>query len=192
MADLTGWDVERYRALLRAQATKLRIDPRVRVRVDESDLVQKTFERACDPATAPCRGESDGERLQWLLAIERNLLFDAYDFEQARRRDARRDRREQDLRALADALDDSTVAWEGVLPPAAGPPPSEVAARREELDRLTLLLDRLPPREREVMLLRHREGLGIAAIAERLNLTEGAVSGLLRRATERLADISTS
>lgn len=190
MADLAGWDVERYRKLLRAQAQALRIDARIRIRIDESDLVQKTFERACDPATQPCRGTSDGERLQWLLAIERNILYDAYDYEQAQRRDARRDQREQDLHAMALALSDSTVAWEGVLPPAALASPSELAVRREELERLGALLQSLPPREREAMLLRHREGLSIAAIAERLDITEGAVSGLLRRATERLSEVA--
>src|SRR6187399_2572390 len=136
MADLSDWDVERYRRLLRAQAKALRIDARVRVRFDESDLVQKTFERACDPATPACRGQSDGERLQWLLAIERNILCDNYDYEQAQKRDARRDHREQDLQVLGNALQDSTVAWEGVLPPDSLPSPSEQVADREELERL--------------------------------------------------------
>ncbi len=186
MADLSGWDLERYRRLLRAQAQRLRIDPRVRVRFDESDLVQKTFERACDPATPPCRGQADGERLQWLLAIERNLLRDAYDHEQAQRRDARRDQREQDLQRLGQALSDSSLAWDGIVPPDGLPSPSEQAARREELDGLEARVRSLPDRERTAIRLRYQEGLTIAAIAGRLGLTPGAVSGLLRRGAERL------
>jgi RNA polymerase sigma-70 factor (subfamily 1) len=187
MADLSGWNLERYRSLLRTQAKKLRIDPRVRVRFDESDLVQKTFERACDPTTPLCRGQSDGERLQWLLAIERNILFDNYDHEQAQKRDARRDQREQDLQGLRQALDDSTVAWEGVLPPDSLPSPSEQVVQNEEFERLSGAIQKLPEREREAILLRYREQLSIADIAARLGVTEGAVSGLLRRATERLS-----
>ena len=43
MSFLEGRDLDQYRITLRQRADTLNIDPRVQVRVDESDLVQATL-----------------------------------------------------------------------------------------------------------------------------------------------------
>ena len=46
MADLSSWDpiaVKRYREILKKYVVKLRMDPRILVRLDASDVVQETW-----------------------------------------------------------------------------------------------------------------------------------------------------
>ena len=56
-----------------------------------------------------------------------------------------------------------------------GATPSHRAAAREEASHLLETLDRLPPAQREILRLRHFEGLSHAEIAARLDLSPDAV-----------------
>lgn len=181
MSVLEGWNLERYREALRRRAETLRIDPRVQVGFDESDLVQETLTRALLAKESPCRGSADGERLAWLFTIQERLLLDRYDREYAGIRDVRRN-------AMQQALVDSTADFI-VQSQAGGPSPSEDAAEREEQEIFAKLLEQLPPEHREPLLLR-QEGLKVAEIAKRLGVTEGVVAGRIARATRRLAEMS--
>jgi len=62
MHDAPEWLSERHRALLRLRARHLQLDPRLRRRFDESDLVQETLLRA-HANRDQCRGETEGERV---------------------------------------------------------------------------------------------------------------------------------
>jgi RNA polymerase sigma factor (sigma-70 family) len=184
MPSLDGWDLDYYRERLRQRADNLRIDRRVGVRFDESDLVQETLTRAW-ASNEPCRGESLRERLGWFFQIQDNVLRDEYDRQQAKKRDTRREVREQDRHAFGRALDESTAVWLAQVD-GGGPTPSQAAVGREEQDRLRQEMSRLSDREREVMQMK-LEGRTLQEIADHTGLTKNAVAGLIFRAQRRLA-----
>ncbi len=107
-------------------------------------------------AYARFRGESS-ERT-WLTRIAINICRD-----QLRRPARRRERQGLPLSAAADREDGSLE-------------------RRELLEAVY----GLPPRDREVILLRYYTGLPVGEIARVLSLSENAVSARLKRARERL------
>jgi RNA polymerase sigma-70 factor (ECF subfamily) len=72
---------------------------------------------------------------------------------------------------------------------ARGSSPSRRLIRAELRDRLKAALDRLPPRDREVLVMRHLEQMEIAEIAAVLNLTAGAVMTRHTRALARLREL---
>jgi RNA polymerase sigma-70 factor (ECF subfamily) len=107
---------------------------------------------------------------QFLFTTARNLLIN-------------RVRREQivpieaavDLDALEVAID--------------APGPDRAVLARDELRRLQMALDRLPPRCREVVIMGQIEGLTGREIATRLGIAEGTVSEHLAKGMRALADI---
>ena len=65
---------------------------------------------------------------------------------------------------------------------------AELICRREELALLTKAINSLPPRCREVMLLRKIEGLSQKEIAELLGIAEHTVESLAAKGVRRCAD----
>jgi RNA polymerase sigma-70 factor (ECF subfamily) len=66
--------------------------------------------------------------------------------------------------------------------------PERRASGREQLQRLTRLMNRLPPRPREVVWMRRIEGLSLKEIAARLGIAEHTVEKHLMRGIRQLAD----
>jgi RNA polymerase sigma-70 factor (ECF subfamily) len=126
-------------------------------RDDADDLVQDTLERAWARASL-WRGVADMRA--WLFSIMHNLHVDAL----------RRGRL-----ATVPADDDTP---EGGLAPTQG----ERLAVRD----LQAALDRLPPEQREIVLLVAREEMTYADIANTLGLPIGTVMSRLARGRERL------
>ncbi len=81
---------------------------------------------------------------------------------------------------------------EGGLPPpepaAATPDPEQELLAREADERLRLAIEALPPRYREVFVLRQAQGLSYEQIAGLLGLPLGTVEARLFRARRRLLD----
>ena len=69
------------------------------------------------------------------------------------------------------------------------PGPEQVAMARDDLRRLQTVLDRLPPRCREAMVLAHVEGLPGHAIAQRMNVNQATVSEHLSNGLRALTDM---
>jgi len=182
MASLEGWDLERYRRHLRERASKLRRDPRVMVRFDESDLVQETLLHAAEAQEPDC-GTNDRARIAWLEKIQDNLLIDKHREHFAKVRDVRRDQHEQSLRQ---ALHESAID-QGAMLPDSSPPPDEKAARQELRDLADRAIDQLPEEQREVLRLR-KQGWNFDEIAQKRGITKGAAYGHYRRALIRLRD----
>jgi RNA polymerase sigma-70 factor (ECF subfamily) len=74
----------------------------------------------------------------------------------------------------------------GDLIPATGTSPSRKAVNRERELLLAQLLERLPEDHRDVLVLRHLEGLSHEEIARRMGRSPGAVRMLWVRALARL------
>jgi RNA polymerase sigma-70 factor (ECF subfamily) len=67
--------------------------------------------------------------------------------------------------------------------------PSQQAARREQAVLLAEALGRLPDDYREVLILRHLEGLSFPELARRLDRSLDSVKNLWTRALARLRDL---
>lgn len=109
-------------------------------------------------------------------------LFSCADLEFRRAwRHAHADKRDEGRNAAPPAT--------GWAPPDAGPSPSEAVRGAELGERLRRLIDELPEREREALVLRRFLGLDAEAIRVELELpSAGAARALLSRAQVRLAE----
>ena len=159
-----------------------RINPKFRSRFTSSDVVQETF---CEAHRnfGKFRGETEAELMAWLRKILVNKL--ARLVEQHATAKKRNVRREVSLQALEAAVDRSSVQLESLLV-ARGPSPSADARRRESIVILANGMAKLPADYREVLILRHLEGLAFEDIAQRLTRSPGATRMLWLRALDRL------
>ncbi len=67
--------------------------------------------------------------------------------------------------------------------------PAEIAEATDLLDRLSVAVDELPPKLRQVVVLRDVYGLSHEAIAEELDITETAAKVRLHRARRKLREV---
>jgi RNA polymerase sigma-70 factor, ECF subfamily len=169
--------VEDYRDYLLLLA-RLQVDPRLRGKVDPSDVVQQTLVKA-HANRGQFRGQTAAEQAAWLRRILANTLVDS----------ARKVAREVDLRGPPEqALHESSARLEAWL--AAGQDsPSEAAQRQEQLLRLAGALAQLPDDQRLAVELHHLRDSPVADIAAQMGRTEASVAGLLRRGLKRLREL---
>jgi RNA polymerase sigma-70 factor (ECF subfamily) len=171
--------LELYRNYL-ALLARLQIGRRLRGKVDDFDLVQETFLKA-HRDFAEFRGETESEFVAWLRRILAwTLANHVRHYLGTRRRDVRLER------DLAGELDQSSQALGGELVAAPHSSPSERAARREQAVLLADALARLPADYREVIVLRHLEGLSFPEAAGRMGRSTEAVKKLWARAVAQL------
>jgi RNA polymerase sigma-70 factor (ECF subfamily) len=100
----------------------------------------------------------------------------------------RSDPRQRDVRkerSLQADLDNSASQLEG-WPAAEQSSPSQKMERHERALQLAEALTRLPDAQRDAVLLRHFQGRSLAEIAEQLDCTTAAVTGLLQRGLKNL------
>ena len=171
--------LERHRDRLRRMVA-VRLDGRVAVRVDPSDLVQETLAEAAARLADYLR-RRPLPFYPWLRQIAWDRLVEAH------RRHLRAGRRSV-AREVPGAvpLPDESVGRLADRLVARGSSPSRRLIRAELRERLKAALDRLPPRDHEVLVMRHLEQMEIAEIAAVLNLTAGAVMTRHTRALARL------
>ena len=166
---------ERVRRIIR-----LRIDSKLRPKIDSVDVVQDALVLAL-AGLENFTYKDEGDFLRWLSRIAENKLRDTLDKFHADKRDIRREipfkkiepNTEYGSYGLADPLQTTT--------------PSVLLSRKEQLDRLEKALDDLKPEYREVIYLSRIERLSHEEIAVRLNKSKGAVAMLLSRALLALA-----
>jgi RNA polymerase sigma-70 factor (ECF subfamily) len=169
--------VEDYREYLHLLA-RLQLDPRLRGKVDPSDVVQQTLVKA-HQNLQQFRGQTAGEQAGWLRRILANTLIDA----------ARKFQRELALEHdLAQGVEQSSARLEAWLA-AEQSSPSEVAARQEQLLRLARALAQLPDDQRIAVELHHLREVPVADLALEMGRTEASVAGLLRRGLKRLREL---
>ena len=177
-ADALGELLQLYRNYL-ALLARLNIDARLQGKVDASDLVQETFLKA-HRNFGQFRGNTEEELVSWLRQILTNNLANLVRHYLGRqRRDVRLERQ------LAAEMDRSSRLMDGGLI-APGSSPSRQASRREQAVLLADVLKQLPADYREVLILRHLEGLTFAQVAQRLGRTDDSVQKLWVRALARL------
>jgi RNA polymerase sigma-70 factor (ECF subfamily) len=139
---------------------------RVRDRQKAEDLTQETYIAAWK-ALANVR-EAAGFN-SWLLTIARNTTLDAIKFENRKKRQS----------ATGEAADD--VADDAPSPP-------ETAESVESGNRALQLLKELPEDYRQPLMLRYLGGADYETIRRQLNLSDGALRGLLNRGMAMLRE----
>ncbi len=180
---LEEWDLEKFRLALRERASRLRHDPRVRVRFDESDLTQETLRNALKARQIPEGLTDDNKKLAWLMAIQDTTLIDLHRKQFAAKRDVRRER---DLQSLRKALRDSSIQ-EAHLAIDPSAPPAEKAEQRED-ERLTDdAIARLGPPQSDVLRLK-KEGRTFEEIGAALGLTPASAAGHYYRGLKKLRE----
>jgi RNA polymerase sigma-70 factor (ECF subfamily) len=169
--------LERYRAYLEMLA-RLHLDPRLRGKLDPSDVVQQTLLQAYQ-GLPHFRGTGEGERAAWLRQILARALANALrDFGRAKRDVALE-------RSLEAALDASSVRL-GAWLAAEQSSPSQRAVRQEDALRLAEAMARLPEAQREALILQHWQGWSLADIGAQLGRSPAAVAGLIKRGLKQL------
>ena len=168
---------DRFRSYLQVLA-RMQLDQRLQPKLDASDIVQQTLLQA-HQGLANFRGQHAAQMAAWLRQIlARNIAHAARDY----RRDRRNINRE---RSLQQALDDSSQRLAAWLV-AAEPAPSQAARRNEQLLQLCDAVESLPEAQREAVRLHYLEGRKLAEIAARLDRSESAIGGLLKRGLRAL------
>jgi RNA polymerase sigma-70 factor, ECF subfamily len=180
-AAVVGRLLELYRRYLSLLA-RVQIGQRLQGKVDASDLVQETFLDA-HRNFGRFRGASEAEFVCWLRQILAGNLADLMRrYLGAQGRDVRLERE------IQDALDQSSVLLDRALV-APQSSPSQQAVRREQGVLLADALDKLPEDYREVLVLRHLEGLPFPEVARRMGRSQDSVEKLWMRGLARLRQI---
>lgn len=173
--------LDEFRPKLRRMVS-LRLDPRLRRRVDSSDVIQESFvdvvRRLPEYQRAP-----DMPFFVWVrLLVAQKLLETHRRHLEAERRDVRRELAGPEYPEPTSA----SLARAFVAP---GGSPSEALVRKEQEERLRSALERMEETDREILLLKHFEQLSDKECAAAVGLSlSGAVSRHVR-ALKRLREV---
>jgi RNA polymerase sigma-70 factor (ECF subfamily) len=160
------------------------LDDRLRGRVSASDIVQESFFEA-HRDFGQFRGQTPGEFVVWLRRIVvNNILRMVEQHVLTEKRDVRR---EVSMEEIGRRLEQSTVRLETLLA-AEDDSPSGCAVQREDELRLADTLAQLPDDYRQVIVLRHIEGLPFDEVGRRMERSAGAVRMLWLRALKQLRE----
>ena len=169
-----------YRNYLKLLA-RLRIGRTLQSKLDESDLVQETLLNAWR-TFEDFRGQTEAELMQWLRSILASTTASHLRHFRTAKRDLALERQlqhqfDQSSRLLDRALLDRENS------------PSQNAVRRERARQLADAIQQLPPDYREVIILRHLEGLPLVQIADRLGQSANSIQKTWARALIKLHEL---
>ena len=168
--------MDEFRPTLRAEARQS-LDPNLRKRADESDIVQRTLLTAVEEF-ASFRGDTDAELRAWLRAIQRQHIAAIARQHLALMRNVQRE---------VSPSEDSSPGQEQATDSRARP------SRRMQLKELRKQIDDalkdLPEAQQCAVRMKFLDQFSTQEIAEATGQTERAVAGLLRRGMTRLKDV---
>ena len=168
-----------HRSYLRFLA-RLQLGPKMRTKVDESDVVQQTMLQA-HKARDQFRGGTSNELAAWLRQILARNLAHLFRDQHREKRDIAR---EQSLQA---SLDQSSVKLESWLA-AEQSSPSHKAVSAEQALRLADAVESLPEDQRDAVVLHYWQGLTLAEVGEELDRSAASVAGLVHRGVRKLRE----
>ena len=165
-----------FRPGLRRMVT-FRLDPRLRPRIDASDVIQETFVEVAR-RIENYRASNEMPFFLWVRQIAHQKLIDLHRKHMgASKRDVRREGGTSGL--------NSSVTLAHALT-SAGSTPSGIAVRAEQAEQLRDALEGMKEIDREILLLRHFEGLTIEHCSQLLGISISATKMRQLRALEHL------
>jgi len=171
--------MDRHRDRLKRMVA-VHLDPRVKARVDPSDVVQETLIIAYGRLPAYLQ-QQPIPFYPWLRQIAWNRLVDLHRLHvKASKRSVKR---EEDLEMALSTHSTHQLARKLL---ANGLGPAEGAMREELRRRMKTALARLPASYRTVLVMRQLERLSTSEIAAALGIAEGTVKSRHFRALERI------
>ncbi len=170
--------LESYRSYLLLLA-RLQIGRRLQGKIDAADVVQEAF-LAAYQGFPGFRGGTEGELVAWLRRVLASRLANLvrYYWGTSRRDVALERELEHELDQSSRVMTQALVADQSS--------PSQQAVRREQAVVLADALDRLPADYREVLILRHIEGMSFPEVARRMGRTVDSVEKVWMRALGKL------
>ncbi len=169
--------LDQYREYL-VMLARVQLDPRLREKLDPSDVVQQTLLDA-HRKHDQFRGQTEAEKAAWLRQILAHNLVDALRAFGRAKRDVAREH------SLEAALEQSSVRLEAWLA-AEQSSPSQKAQRHERAVQLADALAELPEAQREALVLQNWHGWSLAEIGRHMDRSPAAVAGLLKRGLKQL------
>jgi RNA polymerase sigma-70 factor (ECF subfamily) len=139
----------------------------LRRREDAEEVAQEALLRAC----RFFRGFHGGDARAWLLQIVRNTCYSWLEKNRPR---------------------ELMVEFDEQLHPRPVATPESIAIAAEDRERLSRALESLPPRFREILVLRELEGSSYKEIAAIMSIPIGTVMSSLSRARSQLYSVLTS
>ena len=176
-AEAMGVLMERYQPYLYLLAQR-RLSPRIRTRVDPSDIVQQTLLEAQRDLVS-FRGQAEEEFLAWLRRIlQHNVQQSIERHWEAKKRSVQQERSLSEPQEGGQELVDFVAAEQSS--------PSQRAMRGEAAVQLAWAIRTLPEDQQEAVRLRHLEGYSLKQLAETMGRSEMAVAGLIKRGLQNL------
>jgi len=169
--------LDQYREYL-VMLARVQLDPRLRDKLDPSDVVQQTLLDA-HRKQDQFRGRTEAERAAWLRQILAHNLADALRAFGRAKRDVARER------SLDVALEQSSLRLEAWLA-AEQSSPSQKLQRHEQAVQLADALAKLPQAQREALILQNWHGWSLAQIGQHMGRSPAAVAGLIKRGLKQL------
>lgn len=165
--------MDQHRGYLR-RVVDAHMEPTLRRRIDPSDVVQETLLVASQRIDDYIQRRPASFRV-WLRGTALERLVDARRRHLSLKRAAARDRNLADASSMAIAM----AFLSG---------PSQKAIRRELIQQVQAALQQLSNDDRDLLVMRHAEGLSNAEVAELLEVDPKAASKRYGRALQRLAE----
>jgi RNA polymerase sigma-70 factor (ECF subfamily) len=174
---------DKHRERLR-RMVELRLDPRLRARLDASDVVQDAFLEIAGDLDAYLADPKLPPLLWMRLHVGRRLTTLHRQHLGTAMRDAGRE-----ISIYHGALPEASSAALASMLLGRHTPPTQAAQRAERILRVQEALNSLDPIDREVLALRHFEQLGRAEAAQVLGISQEAGAKRYFRALKRLKDV---
>jgi RNA polymerase sigma-70 factor (ECF subfamily) len=175
-----GRELDRFREYLSLLA-RLQLDPRLQGKVDLSGVVQQTLLEAYQAWDGFARMNEE-EKAAWLRRALANNLIDEVRKLSAAARDVKREQ------SLELAVEESSARLE-VLLASDQHSPIKRALRNERLLQLAAALAQLPEDQRTAVELHHLKEWPLAAVAEHLGRSKGAVAQVVFRGLKKLREL---
>ena len=160
---------------------RARLHPKVRTRVDESDILQEALLNA-SLRMNDFFARSSQPFFLWLRAVATQVLQQCHRMHlDALKRSVKRDQPQS-------MADDSLSQNMTQIIISQEPGPADAVERQELPERVVRVLDSMSANDREVLCMRHFEGMGNREVAEALGISTSNASTRYLRALTRLQD----
>ncbi len=172
--------LERHRVAVR-RMVQMRMDQAIARRVDASDVVQDVMLEASSRLQDYLQNPGMPFHL-WLRQLAKDRIIDMHRRHRVAQR--RSVDREQQVFSIGD--DEQSVADLATLLKDADLTPGAAAIQNEFMNRFMIALNELSEDDRELIMMRHFEGLGNSEVAAALELSEAAAGMRHLRALKKL------